>query len=359
MAKALMSEGLDVTVLCRYGIHGASDGIDKEGYFEGVHYIYCSGTSIRPEGYLKRNFLKFKGLFNEIRFYLEFSRNHSLEGALISTNKFYNVLFYFVLGKIFEISTVIDTVEYWTSNKEIRGWKRLDKYFYDKFYFRFADSIICISDFLINKVSISKRRNLIKIPSITDFDKFTITGNNQLIKGKYFLFCGSKAYSDIIDFLVLSFEILNYEDVKLVLVTENTEILINRIKNSPRKDNILVKTNIAYKDLVNLYCYSQALIIPMRNTDQDKARFPHKISEYCAAKRPIITNRVGEISNYFSESNSYLCEDYDKKEYAEAMQKVISDPLKASGIAVQSYETGLTHFNYKSYSKSLANLFNN
>jgi len=358
MAKAIMSEGLDVTVLCRYGIHGASDGIDKEGYFEGVHYIYCSGTSIRPEGFLKRNFLKFKGLFNEARFYRELSKNHNLRGALVSTNKFYNVLFYFILGKVFNISTVIDTVEYWTSNKDIKGWKKLDKYFYDKFYFLFADNIICISDFLINKVSKSKRRNLIKIPSITDFEKFTITDNNQLIKGKYFLFCGSKAYFDIIDFVVLSFEILNHYDVNLVLVTENTDNLLNRIKKSTRKDQILVKTNIAYSDLVNLYCHSQALIIPMRNSDQDRARFPHKISEYCAAYRPIITNRIGEINNYFSESNSYICEEYDKKEYAEAMQKVISDPLKAARIAKQSYETGLSHFNYKSYSKALVNLFN-
>ena len=97
----------------------------------------------------------------------------------------------------------------------------------------------------------------------------------------------------------------------------------------------------------------------MRNTDQDKARFPHKISEYCASCRPIITNNVGEIKNYFNETNAYLCADYDEQEFANAMHKVISEPDRANKIAMNSYKTGILSFNYKSYSKSLIKLFIN
>jgi len=119
----------------------------------------------------------------------------------------------------------------------------------------------------------------------------------------------------------------------------------------------MVMTDIPYADLVNLYVNSEALIIPMRDNDQDKARFPHKIGEYCAAGRPIITNKVGEILNYFNESNSYLCSDYNITEYAEAMARIISDPLHANDVAKHSHQTGLLHFNYRSYSKPIVNLF--
>jgi len=95
----------------------------------------------------------------------------------------------------------------------------------------------------------------------------------------------------------------------------------------------------------------------MRNNDQDKARFPHKIAEYCAAGRPVITNKVGEINNYFNEFNSYLCSEYDTTEYSDAMERIISDPVHARDVAENSYQTGLKHFNYRSYSKSIANLF--
>ncbi len=92
-----------------------------------------------------------------------------------------------------------------------------------------------------------------------------------------------------------------------------------RIERSAVKERILIYSNVPYTDLINLYRNSEALIIPMRNTDQDKARFPHKISEYCASDRPIITNSIGEISNYFNESNAYLCSEYDEQKYADVM----------------------------------------
>ena len=78
MAKAIILEGFDVTVLCRYGIHRESDGISDEGFFDGVPYIYCSGTSIRPDGIFRRNFLKLKGLFNEYRYYRSLQKTASL-----------------------------------------------------------------------------------------------------------------------------------------------------------------------------------------------------------------------------------------------------------------------------------------
>jgi|APHig6443717497_1056834.scaffolds.fasta_scaffold09568_3 glycosyltransferase involved in cell wall biosynthesis len=357
MAKAIIHEGFDVTVLCRYGIHREEDSISNEGFFEGVHYVYCSGSSIRPDGFFRRNLSKLKGVFNEYRYYREFSKNGQLAGALVSTNWFHNILFYFLLGKIFGIITVVDNVEYWTANKSIKGFQRFDKYLYDKFYFHFADKIICISDFLISKVNISRKGKILKIPSITDFDKFRQTHTDPIVKTKYFLFCGSKAYSEIIDFVISSFEVLNQRDFSLVLITANTRSLIERIDKCQLMDRIMVMTDIPYADLVNLYVNSEALIIPMRDNDQDKARFPHKIGEYCAAGRPIITNKVGEILNYFNESNSYLCSDYNITEYAEAMARIISDPLHANDVAKHSHQTGLLHFNYRSYSKPIVNLF--
>ncbi len=112
-----------------------------------------------------------------------------------------------MLGRIFKTTTVVDNVEYWTSNKNYKGLDRMDKYFYDKFYFLFADKIICISDFLISKIGKSARNKVIKIPAITDFEKFKINKNHErIVKGNYFLFCGSEKYFEVIDFVISAFE---------------------------------------------------------------------------------------------------------------------------------------------------------
>jgi glycosyltransferase involved in cell wall biosynthesis len=358
LAKAILREGFDVTVLCRYGVHNQNDGIPCKGTFEGINYIYCSGTSLRPDGYFRRNYLKFRGLINEIKYFRRFSKSKQLAGVLISTNNFHNILIYYVIGKIFRTPLTVDNVEYWTSGRDIKGIVRLEKYLYDKFYFLFTDNIICISDFLIGKVKASGRGAILKIPAITDFDKFDNcnTCNPRLVKEKYILFCGSIAYFEVIDFIISAYERLEVDDVLLILITTENTKLRDRISRSRNKDSIKVMTNLSYDDLVNAYKNSEALLIPMRNTVQDKARFPHKISEYCASRRPIITSNIGEIKNYFNEENAFLCPDFDMSAYAKAMFNIISEPELANRIAQKSYETGVVNFNYKSYSKSLINL---
>ena len=140
-------------------------------------------------------------------------------------------------------------------------------------------------------------------------------------------------------------------------MTKLNEDLKVKIKVSKAFDSLRVMTDLAYNDLINLYKNSEALIIPMRDTDQDKARFPHKISEYCASGRPIITNKIGEIGNYFNAENAFLCTGYNVDEYASAMLKVVSDPELADRVAAKSYKTGMEVFNYKTYQKQLRNFF--
>lgn len=359
IAKAIMLSGFEVTILCRYGIHQSSDQITEEGFYEGVHYIYCSGTSVRPERFFKRTLLKFKGLYNEFKYVKELSKGKKLGGIIISTNGFHNVLFYFFLGKLFKAIIVIDNVEYWSSVRDYKGLDRVDKYLYDRLYYYFADKIICISDFLISKVNKSSRDKIIKIPVITDYEKFKIKGiKERIIKGRYFVFCGSENYYELIDFVVSAFEEqARRNDAMLVLITKTSNDLSMRLKNSIVKDRISIFSDISYDALINLYCFSIALIIPMRNTDQDKARFPHKIAEYCASGRPIITNCVGEIGNYFDNSNAYICSDYDFREYAEIMSLSINQPLVSDMVGAKSFETGNLYFNYQSYSSKLHKLF--
>ena len=210
---------------------------------------------------------------------------------------------------------------------------------------------------MIEKVRKFRKGKIIKVPVITDFDKFIgYKVSKRLVEVPYFLYCGSDAYFEVIEFVISSFEKADMSKMTLVLVTRFSKKLEDRIRKSKNKDSIKVLSDLPYNDLVNLYINSEALLIPMRDTDEDKARFPHKISEYCASGRPIIVNRVGEISNYFDNTNAYICSGYVEQEFADAMQKIVSEPDQATSIGRKSYETGSVVFNFKTYSNSLINL---
>ena len=68
LAKAILSEGTEVTVLCPYGIHSETDMIPAEGIFEGINFIHSSGTSICQNNHFKQNVQKIPCITDFIKF---------------------------------------------------------------------------------------------------------------------------------------------------------------------------------------------------------------------------------------------------------------------------------------------------
>ena len=92
------------------------------------------------------------------------------------------------------------------------------------------------------------------------------------------------------------------------------------MKNIDRFRDIVLKSNIAYQDLLSLYKRADVLLIPLRDTIQDNARFPHKIGEYTASKRPILSTNSGELKYYFKDGvSALLTEEYSENAYVEKL----------------------------------------
>jgi len=83
------------------------------------------------------------------------------------------------------------------------------------------------------------------------------------------------------------------------------------------------------------------------------ARFPHKISEYTATKRPIVTMDYGVINDYFDKTNAYICYKYSTHDYAKIIDSMIENPDEANAKGVEGYELGLKFLNTCSYKKTL------
>ena len=177
-------------------------------------------------------------------------------------------------------------------------------------------------------------------------------------KEKYFLFCGAAGYFEVIIFIIRSFELLENSDYQLKLIIsgnkEHLEIVENAIMLSEKSDLIQIMSNLEYSQLQKYYMNATALLIPLRNTLQDKARFPHKIGEYLATKNPLITTKIGEIPLYLKHlDNAFVCENYDENEFSDMMAFVINNPELSNEIGQKGYKTGFKYFNYCNYGKPL------
>ncbi|MFC2080674.1 glycosyltransferase [Bacteroidota bacterium] len=358
IAKGLVEHNCDVIILSRFGVHESdiSGQISEVGVIEGINYKFCSGSPYRPSGFITRNIYKIKGVWNE---FLEI-KNSKADAMIITCNLFSGIVHYCLLARLFGISSVIDQVEYWSSHKNKGLIKKIDSLFNDNLYFYFAKRVVVISEYLENIVKKgSFNKQVLKIPAICDFDKIDELANTSYpSESPYLLFCGAATYIDVIIFIIDSFSRLN-TNIELVLIVNGQNSYIEKIKNYIKKGkigNIHVRSKVPYKDLISYYKNSFALLIPLRPTKQDIGRFPHKLGEYTASGRPIISTEIGEIGKYFTNGvDAILAKNYKVEEFSQAIKTTIENPELAEKIATNSKQLGHYLFDYRKNTKLLYN----
>ncbi len=233
--------------------------------------------------------------------------------------------------------------------------ERINDHLFESFVFIFLHGIFPISD-MLKKMAFRASPNLpaLLIPATVDFNLFSINPHHQ----DYFIYCGNALYDYTIDFILRSFEKLNNKTHTLVLVLYGEKDPITKVMSminaSKKKDLIKVHSDLAYSELVNLYINARAMLIPLKPSLQDEARFPHKIAEYTASGNPIITTRCGVVKDYFVDmENAYVAAGFDPQLFSNKMQFVIDNPADAKRIGMNGNKTGRKYFNYTECGKSM------
>ena len=363
LSKSFILEGNDVTVIGRNGYLNTIDhpGFKPSGIYEKIKYIYASGSCLRNDHFFKRRLNQIMGKINECLILKKQKRNNSLDFAILSTRSFFSVCYYKILSKIFGFKIILNYVEYYSASKKqkLEITKRFNDYLFDNYAPKLSDSIFPISEFLINQVrEVAPGKKYLKIPVLTDFAKYN---DIEILRDQnYFLFCGDAAYKEIILFIIDSFEILNNISVFLYLVIGGLEIYIREIRdyinNQHQKERIIIFSNLAEKQLYTYYKNAKGLLIPLRQTFQDLARFPHKTGEYLASGNPVISTNYGEVKYYFRDmENMLLAECYEKYKFAEKMKYVIDNPKHAKEIGLKGKDFAARLFDYRNMAPQINN----
>lgn len=327
--------------------------------------IPCISTSLlinRPENFIVRNLNKITGYFGEL--FLLIKKRKQIHTAIFYGLSFLELVYYRILSKILRFKIVIQYVELRSSIPYNRkSFSYFNDLLFDNYCFFLCDGIIVISEFLKDRV-LSKNRSLpiIKIPAINDFNEFKLCSDD--FGDSYLMFCGSMAYMSVIEFIIeLYGQLYQYNIYKgsLLLVIGSSDkdnfkirALEEKINLSEFKDRITLVKNIPRKDLVRKYLEAELLIIPLRNTIQDRARFSHKVGEYTAAAKPIISNNIGELKYYFKDGvSAILADEYSVESYIAKLSESLVSRDKLDRIAENGHQVGLKYLNYRNYSTEL------
>lgn len=358
MAKAFVHEGCRATVICRKGVHDRN--IEKNfpirGNYDGVDYRYTVKSIYRPKGIIGRNLQKLKGIFGEYNY---LKNKEKVDLLIVSEMKVVHVLRFIFYSFLFDIPIVVNFVEMTSSMQHRRKLTtRVNDLLLDKWVIKFFDGALPISDQLsAYYVKIAPFKPAMKLPILCDFDKFDIP---RIEDESYFLYCGSLRYKEVRDFVVQAYRNSKAnEQTKLYMIvsggskkeTNNLQIELNAMFTS---DPVKIFSNIPYEQLIRLYRNALALLIPLRNTLQDAARFPHKIGEYLAAGNPVITTNVGEIQTYFKDRETALIADnYEVREFAEKMNFVLENRKEGMKIGIRGHKMGIVEFDYRAHGQRL------
>ena len=364
MSKALISAGANVTVICRKGVWRENEhpDINYKGKYEGINYLYSSKTTVKPNGFLKRNLTKLKGIYGEYQFIKKLKKNKELSLAIVSERNNIHILRYYMYSLIFGFPIVNNLVEMASSfQNKISFLKRINNYVLDKWTLKLFSGALPISDKLNHYYrSIIPSKPSLKLPILCDYEKFEIPREN---KAPYFLYCGSINYLEVINFILKCYKNLEEGKAKLYMVVsgdskEKIQEIQDKINNEFVGAPVTLFTRIPYSQLVHLYTHAIALLIPLRPTLQDTSRFPHKIGEYLASGNPVITTNVGEIKTYFKDNETALvASEYKVSDFTEKMEYVLNFPEKAKSIGHNGKELGLRNFDYKIHGSRLLDFF--
>lgn len=330
--------------------------------FDGIPFILTSFNVSRPENFILRNFNKLSGYVGEL--VLLIKKHKKIEAAIVSGVTFSELVYYRILSKILGFKLVIEYVEFYSAIQNRRKiMNRMNDSMMDNYSFFFCDGIIVISEFLRNH-TLSKRQNIpiLKIPSVCDFEAFKPT--EEITQQKALMYCGSVGYLTVINFVIDLYarlrELKLYTGRLLLVIGVGDKTsglyqnMVDKIKNSVFSESIDLKTNIPHSELIKIYLGSELLIIPLRNERQDIAGFHHKVGEYCASVKPIISTKLGEINYYFEDGvSAILAEEFTIESYIEKLTLILPDAEKLESIAKEGNRVGESKLNYLHYGAQL------
>jgi len=326
------------------------------GEIEGIKFEYLSGFFQKINTF-ERAFSKIKGFIREFSTLMSYRGRGGKRNLMISYVPVFLFLYYRILCWLFGYSLTISIMEYHIAFSTKNFLKRVSYYFFDRIAIKLADKILVISPNLEQFIEANApSKKVMLIPAL--INEIKPISKDRSIQNK-FIFCGSAEYYDIIKFIVKAWEQARKSDsCSLSLIINGNATSLQELKAWLSKQNfasdIFLQSDLTDEELLNSYDRATALLIPLMKNKKDFYRFPHKISQYLASGRPVITSDFGIVPYYLKHGlNALIAKLDDIDDFSNQMKFVLKNPIRAQEIGLTGKKTASELFLATQYSDSL------
>lgn len=355
IAKSLLISNWDVSIICSMGVYNSIDKIATKGIIEGIYYEYLWGA-IRIENFLIRNLFKVISPFKEFFVIYRLKKKKGITAAIISDrNLIWNAIKYRIYSYLLDFKIYINLVEWYKDRNEISLLMKINDYLFNCVGIYFYDGVIAISNYLKENILRFNKKCII-VPIINDtslFEEICVEKENHIV------FCGSVLYMKSILLILKAFSLINNKSIKLILIIGGPKNKLFQIKYEIKKlsieEQVIIKNNISDFELFSIYKSAKALLLPLFDTVQDKARFPHKFGEYLASGTIVLTNKIGDICNYLSHlENVIFFNENDISDFANWIDWITENQSECIQIGLKGKEVAEKFFDYRLYSNLIS-----
>lgn len=309
-------------------------------------------------------------IFNEMRFLISLKKKYNNIYLIGSYSPIIIFFLYSIFSKISRVKFVLSIMEWHiAAHKELPFHKRINAFLFDNYAVLLSSGVIAISELIISNLSkISPRSKYVLLPALTDCQKIYEIHNSAPPDFPYILYCGGVGYSEVIELILDSFEGLckgeNNLGIHLIMVLhgnqKNYESLITKIKARTNFEKVHIFNDLDYTDLIKKYKNATALLVPLRNTVQDIARYPQKIAEYAACGRPVISNKIGQVgTDFLHKRDIYFANSFISADLENAISEILKDKKMAEIISINARKKAENYFDYRHYSIKLGQFLKN
>lgn len=292
-------------------------------------------------------------VFAELLVLIRLQKKQPIHYLHLYTGHYLDLILYYLLSRIIGAKVVYEYVEYRTDkNKNRNLYHKINNKLFDTYGPLLWDSCIAISNFLEQKAKeINPKLPVMKVTPLCDFQLFDGNHLDVDIIEPYLMFCGSACYFDVVKFIIDSYKASTISKTKkLLLVLSGSDDEMQRIKDYDA--DCVIRQHLPYSELIAYYKHAFALLIPLRNTIEDIARFPNKICEYTAGHGLIVTTANGEIPYYFKNGhNAVVAKECTVESISNRLNEIEYGKYDIEKIREQSYLTGVQCFSIDAYSK--------
>ncbi len=366
-ARGLVKAGKRVLMLSLGTSEVPSLGIynrQAKGRVDGIEFEYTSGTTVRPNSFLKRRWLDLKGAVVAAQRLLHLSRQEGIEAIILSEENLMLAFWFWAISKLCRTVYLLEKsehplVSYPLVGAERSRWRRGYSFFYMHMTYKLFDGVVVISEFLRKYMAPRIRRHakILKIPILVDIEPFASAGLAGSLDGRYVAYCGTlNEPKDGVLTLIQAFALISPEfpDIKLCLIGDSGYKKSNlpefrEYTQALGVDDKVVFTGTVAREALPPYLNNATILALARpSSKQASAGFPTKLGEYLATGRPVVVTRTGEIELFLQDNVSvYFASPDDVTAFADRLRYTILHLTEADQVGQKGLEIAQNHFDYR------------